>query len=129
MFKVVLILFSLISLSFAEVKYPTQQEFIDKIRNQEFDYLIVGYGTIHHGVLKGSGDSLFLEGHYPVDNILVRELIDKSGVKLVVSEDDSVNYYWMQELFFIVLVLIMISLFCVMIYKQNQILKLLRQNK
>lgn len=126
MIKAVLILISLISLSFADVKYPTQQEFITKVKNQEFEYLIVDYGSINHGVLKGSGDSLFLEGHYPVDNIFVRELIDKSGVKLVVSEDDSANYYWMQELIFIVLILIMISLFGVMVYKQNKILKVLR---
>lgn len=129
MIKTVLILFSLISFSFAEVKYPTQQEFIDKIRNQEFDHLRIEHGYLYFGVLKDRADTLYAEGHYSLENILVKDLIEKSNTRLVIVEDDSANYYWMQELFFIVLALLFSALLGMVIYKQNQILKLLRANQ
>lgn len=126
MIKIVLVLLSLIAMSFAEIKYPTQQEFINKIKNQEFDHLLVEHGYINYGVLKGNIDTLYSEGHYSLENILVKDLIEKSNTRLVIIEDESPNYYLMQGVFFLILALLFSVLLGIVIYKQNQILKVLR---
>lgn len=126
MIQIVLFLLSLMAMSFAEVKYPTQQEFIKKIQNQEFDHLLVEDGYINYGVLKGTVDTLYSDWNYSLENILVKDLIEKSNTRLVVIQDVSPTYYLMQEVFFLILILLFIFLLGTVIYKQNQILKVLR---